>query len=106
MNVITIGLVIMGIVLLGISALGAIRLPDFITRVHSIAVTDTLGVIIILSGLVFQCSSSNVIIKLLLIIVFFCLANPTVTHILTQSALKIGVKNIASNQEIVEKKDR
>ena len=98
MNIISIASIIFGMVLLGVSALGAIRLPDFFTRVHAIAVTDTLGVLFILGGLILYYGFNPIAAKLLIIAIFFCLANPTVTHLLTQAALKSGVKPLSKEE--------
>ncbi|MCA9283767.1 MAG: monovalent cation/H(+) antiporter subunit G, partial [Phycisphaerales bacterium] len=37
-----------------VGALGLVRMPDFITRMHSASVTDTLGAGLVLLGLMLQ----------------------------------------------------
>lgn len=70
-----------------IGALGLFRMPSFITRVHAASLIDSLGAILILTGLMLQTSISLVTVKLLLILVFLLLTGPTAIHALTSTAL-------------------
>lgn len=85
-------LVILGLFFLVIAAIGAIRLPDFYTRTHAISVTDTLGTLLILSGLMLYYGFGFVSAKLFLVILFLYVANPAITHVLVRAALKSGLK--------------
>ena len=70
-----------------IGALGLFRMPNFITRVHAASLIDSLGAILILSGLMLQAGFSLVTIKLVLILIFLLLTGPTAIHALTSTAL-------------------
>ena len=70
-----------------IGALGLFRMPSFITRVHAASLIDSLGAILILTGLMLQTSISLVTVKLFLILVFLLLTGPTAIHALTSTAL-------------------
>ncbi len=84
-----------------VGTLGIIRFPDVFTRAHSAAKCDTLGAVLCLSSLVILEGVNVVSLKIILIIVFVWISNPTATHLIAkgeyarQSSLeKInGVKN-------------
>lgn len=90
----TLGFILIGvgIAFLFISAVGAIRLPDFYTRAHAIGVVDTLGLLLVLGGLLLQHGLSIISAKLLLLLVFIYISNPTVTHVFVRAALKSNLK--------------
>lgn len=81
-----------GIVFILIGAIGLIRLPDMFARMHGAGLIDTLGIGLILFGLVFQAGLSIVTIKLVLIFIFIFFTSPTATHALASAALDEGVK--------------
>ncbi|MCX8083921.1 MAG: monovalent cation/H(+) antiporter subunit G [Calditerrivibrio sp.] len=84
-------LVIIGSFLIFVSAVGLIRMPGFYTRIHAAGKTDTLGQILILTGLILYKGFSLISIKLLFILAFVFIANPTATHALAQAAYRMGV---------------
>lgn len=75
-----------------IGALGLIRMPDFYTRVHAASVTDTLGAILILLGLVLQAGLTLVSAKLGVIALLIFFTSPTATHALARAAYVRGIK--------------
>lgn len=75
-----------------VAAVGVVRLPDFYSRMHPAGKSDTLGQSMILLGLIVHEGFSFVSIKLLLIIVFIFIANPTATHAVAKAAYVAGVK--------------
>lgn len=81
-----------GFFFLFVAAVGAIRLPDFYTRSHALGVTDTLGTLLVLAGLALQHGVSFISGKILLILLFIYIANPTVTHVLVKAARQAGLK--------------
>lgn len=83
--------VIVGCFLIFVSAVGLIRMPGFYTRIHAAGKTDTLGQILILTGLILYKGFSLVSVKLLFILAFVFIANPTATHALAQAAYRMGV---------------
>ena len=92
MSMIAFALMAFGIFFLGVAAIGALRLPDFYTRSHALGVVDTLGTLLILGGLVLHYGFSLISAKLILILIFIYIANPTITHILVRAAMKSGLK--------------
>ena len=74
--------------------LGVYRMPDFFTRLHAASVIDTLGTILILSGLILYQGFNLVSVKLLLILIFILITTPTAAHALAKSALHGKIKPI------------
>lgn len=71
-----------------IGAIGLIRMPTFMTRVHSVSVLDTLGAILVLTGLMLQAGFTLVTVKLLFILIFLLLTGPVATHALVNTAMR------------------
>lgn len=67
---------------------GLFRFPDFFTRMHAVSITDTLGAICILLGLMLHSDSEwLVVMKLFFILLFSLLTGPAASHALAKSAL-------------------
>lgn len=73
---------------------GVLRMPDVYTRSHAAGVTDTLGAILILSGLAVQSGFTLVSAKLLLILVFLLFTSPTASHALNHTAWTSGIRPV------------
>ena len=74
------------------ASIGVVRFPDFYSRMHPAGQNDTLGQALILVGLIIYEGFSFVSIKLLLIIIFIFIVNPTATHAIAKAAYTAGVK--------------
>lgn len=89
-------LVGLGCFLMLVAALGLVRFPDFYSRMHPAGKGDTLGQGLVLAGLIVAAIGTGenwvVWMKLVLIIVFIFVANPTATHALARAAWITGVK--------------
>ena len=68
-----------------VGTLGIIRFPDVFTRAHSAAKCDTLGVVLCLLSLVVLEGLNMVSLKIILILVFVWMANPTATHLIAKA---------------------
>lgn len=75
-----------------IGGIGALRLPDFYTRIHAASLTDTMATILIFVGLILQAGFSLATIKLFAIMLFLLLTGPTATYALANAALLSGLK--------------
>jgi multicomponent Na+:H+ antiporter subunit G len=84
--------ILLGSGFLLIGAIGLIRFPDVYSRMHAAGITDTLGVGLMIVGMIFQAGLTLVSVKLALIILFMFFASPTATHALAQAALGSGLK--------------
>lgn len=69
-----------------VGGIGIYRLPDFYTRLHGSAITDTLGAGLILLGLMFQSGFALATVKLIMILLFLFVTSPTSCHALAQAA--------------------
>jgi len=75
-----------------VGAVGINRLPDFYTRGHAAGVTDTLGAILVLVGLMFQSGVSINLFKLMMILAFMLITSPTSSHALAKAAWSNGLR--------------
>lgn len=78
-----------GFVLVG--GIGVLRLPDLYTRMHAGSLTDTLGTVLIIGGIMLQAGLSLATIKLAAIVIFLLLTGPTATYALANAALQAGL---------------
>lgn len=85
-------LIISGSLLVLISSIGLLRMPDFYTRIHAAGKTDTLGQILVMSGIMLYSGFSLVSLKVLFILAFILITSPTSTHALVYTAYQMGVK--------------
>ncbi|MFW6006910.1 MAG: monovalent cation/H(+) antiporter subunit G [Bacillota bacterium] len=69
-----------------VGTIGLIRMPDIYTRMHASTKCDTLGVSLILTGLMINLGFTWISLKLILIIVFIWLTNPTAAHAIGRAA--------------------
>lgn len=74
-----------------VGVIGIIRLPDIFSRMHGAGLVDTLGIMLILTGLMFQADEWIVVVKLFLILVFIFFTSPTTTFALARAAIHGGV---------------
>ena len=98
-DIVTIFCLAGGIVSMLIGGYGLLKLPDLFARKHAAGMVDTLGLGLIILGLVFQAGFSLISFKLLLIVVFVLYTGPAVTHALAQAALSAGVKPMLHDEE-------
>jgi multicomponent Na+:H+ antiporter subunit G len=68
-----------------VGTLGIIRFPDVFTRAHSAAKCDTLGAILCLTSIAVLEGLSMASFKIILILVFVWIANPTATHLIAKA---------------------
>ncbi len=83
-------LLALGCLFIVIAAIGIVRLLDFYTRLHASGKTDTLGQSLVLLAAVVHEGFTLVSAKLIMIMVFIMIANPTATHAVARAAFKVG----------------
>jgi multicomponent Na+:H+ antiporter subunit G len=81
-----------GLFFLAVSSIGVVRLPDFYSRCHAVGKSETLGSMLVLLGLAIFNGLDVDTWKILIILVFVALANPTATHIVARAAYRTGLK--------------
>ncbi len=75
-----------------VGGIGLLRMPDFYTRMHAASVTETLGIGLILIGLMLEAGFTLITVKLIMIGALVFLASPTASHALARAALLRGLK--------------
>lgn len=75
-----------------VGGIGALRLPNFYTRMHAASVTDTMATFLVLGGIMLQAGLSIATIKLVAILGFLLLTGPTASYALANAALLSGMK--------------
>ena len=81
------GFIIGGCIFCLVGGLGLIRLPDMFARMHGASLIDTMGIGLILIGLMFQAGFTLVTGKLVLILIFVFFTSPTSTYALARAAI-------------------
>ena len=92
MTVIVIVLMLSGAFFLTVSSIGLLRLPDFYSRTHAVGKSETLGAILVLTGLAIHNGLAVSSLKVLIILVFVALASPTATHAILRAGLRSGLE--------------
>jgi multicomponent Na+:H+ antiporter subunit G len=90
-NIVAAIFLIIGAGFLVISALGLARFPDFWTRAHAVAKAETLGLVLMIVGLMVLNRFGPGTVQLGLIAVFSLMVNPTAIHALARAASRSGV---------------
>jgi multicomponent Na+:H+ antiporter subunit G len=85
-------LILLGSFFTVVGALGLVRMPEIFTRMHAASVIDTLGVGLLIAGMVLQAGFTLVTLKLIFLLGLFVVTGPVVTHALAQACLHEGVK--------------
>lgn len=87
---IAMGLIALGLLVIAISILGLFRLRDALERIHAGALTDTLGLLLVLAGLVVLCGFTAYTLKLATLLVILWVTNPISSHLLARMELVTG----------------
>ena len=88
MTVVAVLLICSGVFFLFMGALGMIRFPDFYTRMHAAGKCETLGSLLLLTGLAWAEGFTLSSVKLLIIALFIFVTSPTATHAIARAAYK------------------
>lgn len=98
-NIISIILIALGIFFMLVGSVGILRLPDYYARTHAISMSDTLGILFVIGGLIIFEGMTLSSLKLLFIVIFVLLANPIGSHALSRAAYKSGLMPWLSNKQ-------
>jgi len=88
-----------------VGAIGVLRLPDLYTRSHAAGITDTMGAMLILVGLMFQGGFTLITAKLVMILLFLLFTSPAASHALGNTAWSSGLKPILDEDPPVKQAD-
>jgi len=90
-NILGMTAVIGGAFFLLVGSMGLIRLPDFYSRNHATGKSDTLGMMLVIIGMMLIEGATLNSAKLLFALIFVFLTNPSGTHALANAALRSGL---------------
>lgn len=85
-------LLVSGSVFVVIGAFGVIRMPDLYTRMHAASVTETLGAMLVMSGLMIQTGWSLPTFKLFAVLLFLLFTAPVASYAMANAAMIGGIK--------------
>jgi multicomponent Na+:H+ antiporter subunit G len=74
-----------------VGAVGVVRMPDLYTRMHAASITDSLGSMLIIAGVILQAGFTLAAVKLAAILVFLLFTSPTAANALASAALLAGI---------------
>ena len=74
-----------------IGGLGALRMPNLYSRIHAASLTDTMGAVLIIGGIMLQAGATLATIKLAAILLFLLLTSPTASNALASAAILSGL---------------
>ena len=77
------GLLLLGGLFVFLTAvIGNFRFPDAATRMHSAALGDTLGILLVFAGLAVLCFSAGFVLKLGIIVLLMWVSGPACSHLI------------------------
>ncbi len=88
MTAVSMLLVSLGVFFLVAGAVGLIRFPDFYTRMHAAGKCDTLGSLLVLTGLAVHQGLDLASVKLIIVAVLIFVTSPTATHAIARAAIR------------------
>ena len=91
-NIVVVVLLVAGTFFMLIGTIGFLRFPDFYSRIHATGKCDTLGEGLMLIGLMIYAGVSFVSVKILFLMIFILVANPTSTHAIAKAAYDVGLQ--------------
>lgn len=91
--------ILFGLFFTFVSAVGIVRLPDVYTRAHAVAQLDTLGAGFALVGVAIGLGWQTTTFKLILLVLFIFIANPTTAHAITRAGHEAGIKPWTANND-------
>lgn len=82
-----------------VGAFGALRFPDFWSRLHAVSVTDSGGMILLILGMCVHSGLNLVTVKLIIIMAFLFITGPTATHAVANAAWVAGLRPASANDD-------
>lgn len=80
-----------------VGAIGLNRMPDIFTRMHAVSVSETLGVGLMIFGMLLQAGFTLVAVKLIIILLVMWTTGAVATHALARAALHDGEKPLLAD---------
>ena len=91
-NVIAVVMITAGLGFIAAATIGLFRLPDVYTKGHAVSKAETVGLLLIFGGVFFHpAMSPEAAVRMVFVVVFALVANPTAVHAITRAARKARV---------------
>lgn len=81
-----------GVFFAAVAAIGLIRFPDLYTRAHSTSKSETLGGVLTLAAVAISFGVDLSTLKIVLLLLFMFVTNPTAAHAITRAAMEQGIE--------------
>jgi len=75
-----------------VGGVGMLRMPDLYTRMHAASVTETMGTLLIMTGLILIAGWTLASVKLFAILLFLLFTGPVASYAVANTALIAGIK--------------
>lgn len=75
-----------------VGAFGLVRLPDFWPRLHAASVSESAGMLLLVTGMAIQAGFGLIAVKLIIIALFLFITGPTSTHAVANAGLVSGLR--------------
>lgn len=82
-----------------VAAVGLIRLPDVYSRTHSTSKSETLGAMLTLGAVALSFGTEFNTLKVVLLLVFMFITNPTAAHAIARAAHEQGIEPWTTEDE-------
>ncbi len=82
-----------------VAAVGLLRLPDVYARAHSTSKSETLGAVLALGAVAVTYGIGFNALKVLLLLLFMFITNPTAAHAITRAAHELGIEPWTGDEE-------
>ncbi len=99
-ELIGLALILMGVLVIILAVIGTYRFKYVLNRMHAAAMVDTLGILLILSGLMVLAGFSALFLKMLSIIIFMWMTSPVTSHLISRAEV-LTHAHIADECEVI-----
>lgn len=82
-----------------VGAVGLNRMPDIFTRMHAVSVSETMGVGLLIIGMLVQSDDWMVAVRLIIIAAILFVTSPVSSHALARAALVNKIRPLLANDE-------
>lgn len=92
-----------GVFIFGMSTFGIFKFKYVLNRMHAAAMGDTLGIMSVIAGVMVMTGFTFATLKLLIVIIFFCLTAPVASHMIAK--MEIAAKDENDQKRYEERFD-
>lgn len=86
-----------------VGSIGLLRMPDAFTRLHAASIIDTLGFLMVMSGLIIQTGLTLTTLRLLIVVFLIIFTSPVAGHALANAMKHKNVKPVLHEDKWLNK---